>query len=153
MPGVGDLDLEPVPVPFSYVVDHFRDPHKMQFFCPGQSLNSLCSLAPILCMFYIGQGDEDAYKVLRSDLEKLHKEMVNRSDNEPQRQLWRLQDLRDVWGFGFMVEIALKELSPTPIPHFALYVFRALTSDWRKHKSSHGSFWFRVSSCAFSSQM
>src|SRR6266566_4121858 len=61
-----------------------------------------------------------------------------------QRQLWRLQDLRDGDGLGFTVELfflALSQLlstSSSKESHSALYTgtFRAITSDWSKHKDS-----------------
>jgi len=61
-----------------------------------------------------------------------------------QRQLWRLQDLRDGGGLGFTVELfflALSQLfstSSSKESHSALYTgtFRAITSDWSKHKDS-----------------
>jgi hypothetical protein len=64
-----------------------------------------------------------------------------------QRQLWRLQDLRDGGGLGFTVELfflALSQLlstSSSKESHSALYTgtFRAITSDWSKHKHSLGT--------------
>ena len=64
-----------------------------------------------------------------------------------QRQLWRLQDLRDGGGLGFTVELfslALAQLlftSSSKESHSALYMgtFRAITSDWSKHKHSLGT--------------
>jgi hypothetical protein len=64
-----------------------------------------------------------------------------------QRQLWRMQDLRDGSGFGFTVELfflALQQLlstSSSPESHSALYMgtFRAITSDWSKYKDSLGT--------------
>jgi hypothetical protein len=83
---------------------------------------------------------------MRKDLGELHLGMVNWNDNELQRQLWRLQDLRDGCGFAFTVELfflALEQLLSTSSKnsHFALYTgtFRAITSDWSKHKNSHGT--------------
>ena len=64
-----------------------------------------------------------------------------------QRQLWRLQDLRDGGGLGFTVElflVALNEVLSTSPPqdsHSALYIatFRVITSDWSEHKHSLGT--------------
>jgi hypothetical protein len=64
-----------------------------------------------------------------------------------ERQLWRLQDLRDGGGFGFSVELfflSLAQLISTTSSletHYALYIgtFRAITSDWRQHKHSIGT--------------
>jgi hypothetical protein len=73
--------------------------------------------------------------------------MLKWNANELQRQLWHLQDLHDGCGFAFTVELsflALKQLlstSSSKSSHIALYTgtFRALTSDWSKHKNSHGT--------------
>jgi hypothetical protein len=145
-PGVPS-DLDPMLVPFSHLVEHFRDPRKLQFIRPGQTLKSLCSVVPTLRNILKGQGDADAYKEMRKDLGELHSGMFSWQENELQRQLWRLQDLRDGCGFAFMVELfflALKQLlstSSSKNSHFALYMgtFRAITSDWNKHKNSHGT--------------
>ena len=64
-----------------------------------------------------------------------------------QRQLWRLQDLRDGGGLGFTVElflVALHQLlsaSPSQDSHSALYIttFRVITSDWREYRHSLGT--------------
>ncbi|KAH9036515.1 hypothetical protein EDB85DRAFT_1940432 [Lactarius pseudohatsudake] len=64
-----------------------------------------------------------------------------------ERQLWRLQDLRDGGGFGFSVELfflVLADLLSTASSwdtHSALYIgtFRSITSDWRRHKHSIGT--------------
>jgi len=64
-----------------------------------------------------------------------------------QRQLWRLQDLRDGGGLGFTVElflVALNQLlsaSPHQDSHSALYIgtFRVITPDWRVYKHSLGT--------------
>ena len=147
IPGVPD-ELDPVHVPFSHLVEHFRDPRKLQFIRPGQTLKSLCSVVPTLRNLLKGQGDADAYKDMRKDLRELHLGMFCWQENELRRQLWRLQDLRDGCGFAFTVELfflALKQLLSTSSKNsprdFALYTgtFRAITSDWSKHKNSHGT--------------
>ena len=65
-----------------------------------------------------------------------------------QRQLWRLQDLRDGGGLGFTVEfflVALNQLlSASTAPqdsYSALYIgtFRVITSDWGEYKHSLGT--------------
>jgi hypothetical protein len=64
-----------------------------------------------------------------------------------QRQLWRLQDLRDGGGLGFAVEnflLSFKQLSstsPSQDSHSALYIatFRVITSDWRDYRHSLGT--------------
>jgi len=145
-PGVPN-DLDPVLVPFSDLVEHLRDPRKLQFIRPGQTLKSLCSVVPTLRNILKGQGDADAFKELRNDLGELHLGMFRWKENELQRQLWRLQDLSDGCGFAFTVELfflALKQLlstSSSKKSHSALYTgtFRAITLDWSKHKDSRGT--------------
>jgi len=146
IPGVPN-NLDPVFVPFSHLVEHFRDPRRLQFICPGQALKGLCSVVPILRNIIKGQGDAEAYKGMQKDLGGLHLTKYNWQDNELQRQLWRLQDLRHGSGFAFTVELfflALKQLlstSSSKNSHFALYrsTFQAITTDWSKHKTSHGT--------------
>ena len=145
-PGVPN-DLDPVHATFSHLVEHFSDPRKLQFIRPGQTLKVLCSVVPTLRNILKGQGDADAYKEMRKDLRGLRLGMFSWRENELQRQLWRLQDLRDGCGFAFTVELfflALKQLlstSSSKNSHFALYsgTFRVITSDWSKHKYSHGT--------------
>jgi len=68
-------------------------------------------------------------------------------ENLFQRQLWRLQDLRDGGGLGFAVELFLLVLgqllstSSSQDSHSVLYVatFRGITSDWRQYKHSLGT--------------
>jgi hypothetical protein len=146
IPGVPN-DLDPVLVPFSHFVEHFGDPRKLQFIRPGQTLKILCSIAPTLRNILNGQGEADAYKEMRKDLGALYVDQVRWKNNELQRQLWRLQDLRDGCGFAFTVELfflALKQLlstSSSKNSHFALYTgtFRAITSYWSTHKDSQGT--------------
>ena len=147
IPGVPNPLDHPVLVPFRHLVEHFRDPRKLQFIRPGQTLKSLCSVVPTLRNILKGQGDADAYKEMRKDLGELSLGMFSWRDNELQRQLWRLQDLRHGRGFGFTVELfflALSQLlstSSSKDSHSALYTgtFRAITSDWSEHKDSHGT--------------
>ncbi|KAI0272802.1 hypothetical protein BGY98DRAFT_1179094 [Russula aff. rugulosa BPL654] len=72
---------------------------------------------------------------------------VRLQGDEMQRQLWRLEDLHDGGGLGFTVELfflSLSQLVSTSSSresHSALYTgtFRAITSDWSKHKYSLGT--------------
>ena len=144
-PGVlDDFDLYyEEPIPFSRVS---RDPRKLQFIRPRQTLKSMCFPALTLRNILEGQGDADAYKELLKDLNKFQFQYGWQGD-EIERQLWRLQDLRDGGGLGFTVELfflALSQLLSTPSSkesHSELYTgtFRAITSDWSKHKHSLGT--------------
>jgi hypothetical protein len=148
LPGVfddPDLDYE-APIPFSRLVELSRDPRKLQFIRPGQILKSMCSPALTLRNILEGQGDADGYKELLNNLDRFRYSSGWRGD-EMQRQLWRLQDLSDGGGLGFIVELfflALSQLLSTSSSigsHSALYMgtFRAITSDWSKHKHSLGT--------------
>jgi Family of unknown function (DUF6535) len=130
-------------VPFSHFVELSRDPRKLQFIPPVQTLESICSPSLTLRNILEGQGDADAYKELLKNLE-IFLFSSDWQGDEMQRQLWRLQDLRDGGGLGFTVELfflALSQLlstSSSEESHSALYTgtFRAITSDWSKHKHS-----------------
>jgi hypothetical protein len=145
IPGVLD-DLDQVPVPFSRVVELSCEPHKRQFIRPGRTLKSMCSPAKTLRKILGGEGNADEYKELLESLEEF-RFSSHWGRNEMQRQLLRLQDLGDGGGLGFMVELfflAIKQLLYTSLSgesHSALYTgtFRAITSDWSKHKHSPGT--------------
>jgi hypothetical protein len=147
IPGVlDDFDLYyRTPIPFGRVVELSRDPRKLQFIRPRQALKSICSPSLTLRNILEGQGDADAYKELLKNLEILP--FSSWRGDEMQRHLWRLQDLGDRSGLGLTVELfflALSQLlstSPSKESHSALYTgtFRAITSDWNKHKHSLGT--------------
>jgi hypothetical protein len=149
-PGVlDDFDLnDEAPIPFSRLVELSRDCHKLQFIRPRQTLKSICSPSLTLRDILEGQGDADAYKELLKNLE-IFRLRSGWQGYEMQRQLWRLQDLRDGGGLGFTVELFLLALeqmlstssSSSGESHSALYTgtFRAITSDWSKHKDSLGT--------------
>jgi hypothetical protein len=111
----------------------------------------MCSPALTLRNILEGQGDPDAYKELLKNLDKFRFRSGWEGD-EMQRQLWRLQDLRG-GGLGFTVEIfflafsRLLSTSSSNESHSALYTgtFRAMTSDWSKHKHSLGTQGFLLS--------
>ena len=93
-----------------------------------------------------GQSDADAYKELLKNLEEFHSRSGWQGDRM-QQQLWRLRDLCDGGGLGFTVELfflafsQLLSTSSSKESHSALYTgtFRAITSDWSKHKDSLGT--------------
>ena len=117
-----------------------------------QRLRLLCSYAPKLRDIMNGQGDNGVYKETLEGLRILwndddrSRSVVNRR-NLMERQLWRLLDLRDGGGFGFLVELfflmlgQLLSMASSPDTHSALYIgtFKVITSDWRKHKGCIGT--------------
>ena len=141
-----DFDHHRAHISFSRLVELFRDPRRLQFIRPGQTLKSMCSPALSFCNILEGQEDADAYKELLKNLENFRFWSGWQGD-EMQRQLWRLQDLHDGGGLGFTVELfflALTQLLSTSSSkgsHSALYTgtFRAITSDWSRHKHSLGT--------------
>jgi hypothetical protein len=130
-------------IPFDRLVELFNDPRALPFMCPRQTLQSMCSPALTYRNILEGQGDADAYKAMSVNTPPFRRW---RGD-EMHRQLLRLQDLRDGGGFGFTVELfflafsRLVSTSSSKESHSALYMgtFRAITSDWSKHKDSLGT--------------
>ena len=145
IPGVLD-HLDQTPISFSRLVELSRDTRKRQIIQPMQTLKAMCSPATTLRNILNGQGDADAYKELRRNLTEFRYRTSWQGD-EMQRQWWRTIDLSDGCGLGFTVELfflALSQLLSTSSSnesHSALYTgtFRAITSDWSKHKDSLGT--------------
>ena len=145
IPGILDF-LDMGSIPFSRSLDISHDCRKLQFMRPMQTLNSMCSPATTLRNIFEGQEDADAYKELLKNL-RIFLYFPTWQGDEFQQQFWRLQDLHDGGGLGFTVELfflALSQLlstSSSKESHSALYVgtFRAITSDWSKHKDSLGT--------------
>ncbi len=125
-----------------------------QFIFLGQRLRLLCSYAPKLRDIIEGR-ENGAYQAMLESLTTLwalgdspeHRWTIVRHRHLMERQLWRLEDLRDGCGFGYKVELfflVLEQLSRVPIspdPDFALFLgtFRIIASDWRQYKHSFGT--------------
>ncbi|KAN0135125.1 hypothetical protein V8E53_007016 [Lactarius tabidus] len=117
-----------------------------------QRLRLLCSYSSKLRDIVNGQGDS-AYQETLESLGTLWGESDNSSwsgicyGHLMERQLWRLQDLRDGGGFGYWVEFCLlvvQQLLLIPLSIDAqssllLGMFRAAASNWRQHKHSIGT--------------
>ena len=107
-------------------------------------------MLPVLTLRNILEGqrnDADAYKELLKNLKNFLL-LSGWQGDLMQRQVWRLQDLRDGGGLGFTVELfflalgqQLLSTSSSKESDSALYTgtFRAITSDWSKHKHSLGT--------------
>ena len=124
-----------------------------QFIFLHQRLRLLCSYSTKLRDIIDGRGN-GAYEEILKSLEALWGESDGpyynwsgvRRRHLMERQLWRLQDLRD-GGFGFWVEfffLVVRRLLDIPLSrdaHAGLIVgtFRAITSNWRQHKHSIGT--------------
>src|SRR5258708_17914011 len=106
----------------------------------------MCSPAQLLREILGGEGTADEYKELLQSRRGFRSE-YDWEGNEMERQLLRLQDLGDKGGLGFTVELfflafmQLLSTSSSKDSHSALYTgtFRAITSDWSKHKHSPGA--------------
>ena len=154
LPGVqlDDFDSEtgPVPVQSSGLVERSDEyPRLGQFIFPGQTLKSICSLGTTFRTALDGMWNADAHRELLENV-KGFLQVPNWKGNLLQRQLWRLQDLRDGGGLGFTVELyflTLKQLLSIPSSsssnesHSPLYIgaFRAISSDWAKYRHSLGT--------------
>ena len=130
-------------VQFSQAVDWYRDPFKLQFILPAQNLKSIGSLASIFQNILDGHWDADIFQGTYKSLEAFMR-VPNWQPRLFQRQLWRLEDLRDGGGLGFIVQLfflALKQLLSTSSSHSALFIgtFRSITTDWNKYKDSRGT--------------
>jgi hypothetical protein len=123
-----------------------------QFIFLRQRLRLLCSYSSKLRDIINGQGD-GAYQEMLESLGALWTESDNQKFSAVQqrhlmeRQLWRLQDLRDSGGFGFGVELSflvidqLLKIPLSPDAHSSLIIgmFKTITSNWRQHKHSIGT--------------
>jgi hypothetical protein len=122
-----------------------------QFVFLRQRLRLLCSYAQKLRDIINGQGNGvyqevlESLRVLWDDADR--GQSIIHQGHLMERQLWRLQDIRDGGGFGFSVELfflalaQLLSMASSQDSHAALYIgtFRAMTSDWRRYKHSIGT--------------
>ena len=138
---------------------HFFNPTKQPSFSPQfiflhQRLRLLSSYSSKLCDI-INQRGDGAYEEILEGLGTLWGELDKpgykwssvRRRHLMERQLWRLQDLREGGGFGFWVElffplsIQLLHIPLSSDTHSSLILgtFGVVTSNWRKHKHSIGT--------------
>jgi hypothetical protein len=114
-----------------------------------QRLRLLCSYAPKLQDITNNQSADVYLKTLESlqilwDNHDSSRSVVGQK-RLMERQLWRLLDLRDAGGFGFMVELFLlilaQLLATSQDTHSTLHVgtFKVITSDRGQHKHSIGT--------------
>ncbi|KAN0133855.1 hypothetical protein V8E53_008350 [Lactarius tabidus] len=122
-----------------------------QFVFLRQRLRLLCSYTQNLRDIIDGQGNGvyqevlESLRILWDDADR--GQSIIHQGHLMERQLWRLQDIRDGGGFGFSVELfflalaQLLSMASSQDSHAALYIgtFRAMTSDWRRYKHSIGT--------------
>jgi hypothetical protein len=118
-----------------------------QLIFPGQQIQSICTLGQRLRDIIEGQNTEMHEETLKSleSLREIPFPLRGRNDLM-KRQLWRLLDLRDGRGLGFIIEfffIAFRQLSSTPssskLKVFYTGTFKVITSNWEKSKESVGT--------------
>ena len=126
------------PIPFGQTIEWLQNLcFHQSTLLPGHHLESVCSLVPAFRS--ILKENPDTYEdseVLKNLKTFAVTEVPTWDGNVFQRQLWRLQDLRDSGGLGFAVElffVALKQFSASPRdPWLYIGTFKAITSDWRE---------------------
>jgi Family of unknown function (DUF6535) len=142
LPGVQFDEFRIDTIPFSQTIEWLQNHcFHQSILLPGQNLKSFCSLVPTFRN--ILNGNWDTYKEVLKDLEAFA-QVPTWDGNVFQRQLWRLQDLRDGGGLGFAVElffVALKDQFSAARRDSWLYIntFKAITSDWRECKRCLGT--------------
>jgi hypothetical protein len=119
-----------------------------QLIFPGQQVQALARFGSKLREALDGQVTDDHKEVLES-LKSIDKVpvLLRRPNGLINRQLWRLQDLRDGNGLSFTIELfflSLKKLLSMPSFHesnsvYYIGAFNIITSHWEKSKESLGT--------------
>ncbi|KAF8486804.1 hypothetical protein DFH94DRAFT_700750 [Russula ochroleuca] len=135
-------DFETWSIESNRLVEWSHNPPR-QFIFPGQTLKGIHSLGLAFRTILDGTWDANDYQETLKDV----KEFLTWRGDLLQRQLWRLQDLRDGGGLGFTVELyflALKQ--PLSIPsleesesQLCIGTLQAITSNQTKHRHSLGT--------------
>jgi hypothetical protein len=149
-----DLDDSELVQPALFFNPTERPSFLPQFVFLHQRLRLLCSYSSKLRDIINGRGN-DAFQEILESLGTLWGETNKptykwsgvRHRHLMERQLWRLQDLRDGGGFGFWIEtlfLATRQLlyiPLSPLTHSSLILglFGVVTSNWRQHKHSIGT--------------
>ncbi|KAH9169771.1 hypothetical protein EDB89DRAFT_1888540 [Lactarius sanguifluus] len=139
------------PTRFFNLSDDGRQGFTPQFIFLRQRLRLLCSFAHAFRDILDEKTDGVHDKIL-GNLHTLwdnanHGRSIVHQQHLMERQLWRLQDLRDSGGFGFSIELfflvlpQLLSMASSRDTQSALYIrtFKDITSDWEKHKDSIGT--------------
>ncbi|KAH8977263.1 hypothetical protein EDB92DRAFT_1918645 [Lactarius akahatsu] len=139
------------PTRFFNLSDDGQQGFTPQFIFLHQRLRLLCSFAHAFRDILDEKTDEVHDKILGS-LHILwdnanHGRSIVHQQHLMERQLWRLQDLRDSGGFGFSIELfflvlpQLLSMASSRDTQSALYIrtFKDIASNWRQHKDSIGT--------------
>ena len=119
-----------------------------QLILPGQQVQALARLGLKLREILDGQVDEGYEEVLENLKFVDHVPLsLRRPNGLMKRQLWRLQDLRDGGGLGFVVELfflSLRQVLSIPSLHesksvFYIGAFKIIASHREKSKDSPGT--------------
>ena len=119
-----------------------------QLIFPGQQVRALARLGSKFREVLDGKvadGHEEVLDSLKS-VDQVHASL-RRPNGLMNRQLWRLQDLRDGGGLGFTIELfflSLRQLLTIPSLHesnsvFYTGAFKTITSRWEEGKGSLGT--------------
>ncbi|KAN0136284.1 hypothetical protein V8E53_005889 [Lactarius tabidus] len=119
-----------------------------QFIFPAQQVQALTRVGLKLREILDGQvadGYEDTLESLKS-VDQVPV-FLRKPGGLIKRQLWRLQDLRDGGGLGYVIELfflSLRQLLSIPSSHesngaFYIGTFKAITSHWEESKASLGT--------------
>ncbi|KAI9439392.1 hypothetical protein BJY52DRAFT_1217282 [Lactarius psammicola] len=126
----------------------YSTPVTPQLIFPGQQIHALARFGPKLREVLDGQVPE-GYKDVLESLKSLDKVPISlrRPNDLMRRQLWRLQDLRDGGGLGYIVELFFLSLrQPLSIPSshksnsiYYIGTFKIITSHWMEGRESLGT--------------
>ncbi|KAH9018537.1 hypothetical protein EDB85DRAFT_1897125 [Lactarius pseudohatsudake] len=148
LPGISFSELKSAgPPPISHVFNFpfvGTTPVAPQLIFPGQQVQALATLGPTLREILKG-GDNAMLESLKNVDEV--PTPLRQLDNLMIRQLWRLQDLRDGYGFGFTIELfflMVRQLLSTSVAQdsnevFFCGTFKVITFRWRDSKQSPGT--------------
>ncbi|KAH9058915.1 hypothetical protein EDB83DRAFT_2520662 [Lactarius deliciosus] len=139
------------PTRFFNLSDDGQQGFTPQFIFLRQRLRLLCTFADAFRDILDDKTDGVHDKILGS-LHTLwdnanHGRSIVHQQHLMERQLWRLQDLRDSGGFGFSIELfflvlpQLLSMASSRDTQSALYIrtFKDIASNWRQHKGSIGT--------------
>ncbi|KAH9012449.1 hypothetical protein EDB84DRAFT_960623 [Lactarius hengduanensis] len=139
------------PTRFFNLSDDGQQGFTPQFIFLHQRLRLLCSFAHAFRDILDEKTDELHDKIL-GNLHTLwdnanHGRSIVHQQHLMERQLWRLQDLRDSGGFGFSIELfflvlpQLLSMASSRDTQSTLYIrtFKDIASNWRQHKGSIGT--------------